>query len=30
MASIVVPVAVRFTRVTIDSLHNINKNILLR
>ncbi|XP_054016616.1 grpE protein homolog, mitochondrial [Hylaeus anthracinus] len=30
MASIVIPVAVRFTRVTIDSLHNINKNILLR
>ncbi|XP_076678401.1 grpE protein homolog, mitochondrial Roe1 [Andrena cerasifolii] len=30
MASIVVPVAARFTRVTIDSLHNINKNILLR
>ncbi|XP_043247865.1 grpE protein homolog, mitochondrial [Colletes gigas] len=30
MASFVVPVAVRFTRVTIDSLHNINKNILLR
>ncbi|XP_076165156.1 grpE protein homolog, mitochondrial Roe1 isoform X2 [Ptiloglossa arizonensis] len=30
MASILVPVAVRFTRVTIDSLHNINKNILFR
>ncbi|XP_006620318.1 grpE protein homolog, mitochondrial [Apis laboriosa] len=30
MASFVVPVATRFTRVTIDSLHNINKNILLR
>lgn len=30
MASIVVPVAMRFTRVTIDSLHNINRNILLR
>ncbi|KAK1122851.1 GrpE protein 1, mitochondrial [Melipona bicolor] len=30
MASFVVPVAARFTRVSIDSLHNINKNILLR
>ncbi|XP_015432485.1 PREDICTED: grpE protein homolog 1, mitochondrial isoform X2 [Dufourea novaeangliae] len=30
MASIVVPVALRFTRITIDSLHNINKNILFR
>ncbi|XP_078052970.1 grpE protein homolog, mitochondrial Roe1 [Augochlora pura] len=30
MASIVAPVALRFTRITIDSLHNINKNILLR
>ncbi|XP_076241196.1 grpE protein homolog, mitochondrial Roe1 [Calliopsis andreniformis] len=30
MASIVIPVAVRFTRVTIDSLHNINRNILCR
>lgn len=30
MASFVVPVAARFTRVTVDSLHNINKNILLR
>ncbi|KOC62631.1 GrpE protein like protein 1, mitochondrial [Habropoda laboriosa] len=30
MASFVVPVATRFTRVAIDSLHNINKNILFR
>lgn len=30
MASIVVPVALRITRITVDSLHNINKNILLR
>ncbi|KOX80228.1 GrpE protein like protein 1, mitochondrial [Melipona quadrifasciata] len=30
MASFVVPVTARFTRVSIDSLHNINKNILLR
>ncbi|XP_060825495.1 grpE protein homolog, mitochondrial [Bombus pascuorum] len=30
MASFMVPVAARFTRVTIDSLHNLNKNILLR
>lgn len=30
MASFVVPVAGRFTRVTIDSLHGINKNILFR
>ncbi|CAK9795087.1 GrpE protein homolog 1, mitochondrial [Anthophora plagiata] len=30
MASLVVPVTARFTRVTIDSLHNINKNILFR
>ncbi|CAK9824609.1 GrpE protein homolog, mitochondrial [Anthophora retusa] len=30
MASLVAPVTARFTRVTIDSLHNINKNILFR
>ncbi|XP_017889678.1 grpE protein homolog, mitochondrial [Ceratina calcarata] len=30
MASFVIPVSARFTRVTVDSLHNINKNILLR
>ncbi|XP_031847497.1 grpE protein homolog, mitochondrial Roe1 [Nomia melanderi] len=30
MASIVAPVAFRFTRITIDSLRNVNKNILLR
>lgn len=30
MASIAIPVAVRFSRITIDSLHNINKSILLR
>ncbi|XP_076547026.1 grpE protein homolog, mitochondrial Roe1 [Osmia lignaria lignaria] len=30
MASFVVPAAVRFTRVTVDSLHNLNKNILFR
>ncbi|XP_076758599.1 grpE protein homolog, mitochondrial Roe1 [Xylocopa sonorina] len=30
MASLMVPVTARFTRVTIDILQNINKNILLR
>ncbi|CAL7938531.1 unnamed protein product [Xylocopa violacea] len=30
MASLMVPVTARFTRITIDILHNINKSILLR
>lgn len=30
MASITVPVAVRLSRIVYDSLHNVNKNLLLR